>query len=449
MDGLAGTFRALFGICVLLAICWVFSKHRRAVDWRLVASGVAMQIVLAALVLKVGWAVSALEWLSTLFVTILGFTDQGTRFVFGFLGAGPDFWNEMNARVDADSSGVLRFGLIFAFKILPTVIFFSALTSVLYYLRILQRVVFAFAWLLQKSMRLSGAESLAAAANVFVGQTEAPLVVKPYIAQMTRSEILCMMTGGMATIAGGVFAAFVWILGGDDPASQALFGRHLLTASIMSAPAAIVCAKILYPQTGEIDATIQFDRERMGSNVFDAASRGTSEGLMLALNIAAMLITFLAFVALFNATFVWIGSWTGLNPLIATWTGGTFQGLSLEFLSGILFAPLSWIIGAAPGDLMQIGHLLGIKLVANEFVAYEALGRLIHAGTLNDDRSAIIATYALCGFANFSSLGIQIGGISVLAPNQRGNLSALALRSLLGGTIACLMTAAVAALFVR
>ena len=327
-------------------------------------------------------------------------------------------------------------------------IFFSALTSVLYYLGWLQALVKGFAWMLQRTMRLSGSESLAAAANVFIGQTEAPLMVKPYIADMNRSELLCLMTGGMATIAGGVFGAYVWILGGSDPILQALYAKHLLTASLLSAPAAIVAAKILYPQTETVDHELRVSREKMGENLFDAACQGTTQGLMLALNIGAMLITFLAFIALINFLIGKLGAVTALDALVAEWSGGAYAGLSLELVFGLLFAPVAWLIGIGYGDLLAIGQLLGIKLVANEFVAYEQLGRMLQQDGLLSERSVLITTYALCGFANFSSMGIQIGGVSVLAPSQRGNLSRLALLSVAGGTIACLYTAAVAGMFV-
>ncbi len=448
MDTLLDTARGLLGIAVLTALLWAFSLNRRAVDWRLVGAGLLFQLALAALILKVPGADRPVEWISRFFVTLLGFSDAGARFVFGFLGAGADFWDAVNTRIGGAEGGFSGFGLVFAFKVLPTVIFFSALTSVLYYLGWLQALVKGFAWLLQRSMRLSGSESLAAAANIFIGQTEAPLMVKPYIAAMNRSELLCLMTGGMATIAGGVFGAYVWMLGGPDPDAQALFAKHLLTASLLSAPAAIVASKLLLPQTEPVDHELRLSKDKLGENLFDAASQGTAQGLMLALNIAAMLIAFLAFIALVNFLLHQGGEITRLNSLVASRTGGAYAGLSLEFLFGILFAPLSWIIGTAPGDLLQMGQLLGVKLVANEFIAYEMLGQMLRQDGLLDPRSALIATYALCGFANFGSMGIQIGGIAVLAPAQRPHLARLALHAVAGGTAACLYTAAVAAIFV-
>jgi len=445
MDVLLPVIRGFFGITCLTGILFIFSRHRKTIDWKLVLSGLLFQLLLAALILKVPHADKPVEWISVFFVTLLNFTDSGTQFVFGFLGAGPEFWEQVNSGIV--SEGFTGFGLIFAFKVLPTVIFFSALTSVLYFLGWLQVIVKGFAWMLQKSMRLSGTESLAAAANVFIGQTEAPLMVKPYIADMNRSELLCLMTGGMATIAGGVFGAYVWILGGTDPVSQALYAKHLLTASILSAPAAIVAAKILIPQDEPVDHELRVSKDKLGENVFDAACQGTTQGLMLALNIGAMLITFLAFIALLNYLVSGIGSLTGLNDWVVEVTNGAYDGLSLELLFGIIFAPMAWIIGVGVGDLLPMGQLLGIKLVANEFVAYEQLGQMLQVDGMLSPRSVVIATYALCGFANFSSMGIQIGGIAVLAPSQRGTLSRLAFLAVVGGTAACLYTAAIAGIF--
>lgn len=447
IDLLLNLLRGLLGMAAILGVCWLCSSARRGIDWKLVGGGLLLQILLAAIVLKIPGADRPIEWVATFFVTLLGFTDAGSRFVLGFLSEGPDFWNAVNAAMNEGESVAVRFGLIFAFKVLPTVIFFSALTSALYYLGILQKVVLAFAWVLQRSMRLSGTESLAAAANVFIGQTEAPLVVKPFIGRMTRSELLCLMTGGMATIAGGVFGAYVSILGGADPAAQAAFAKHLLTASLLSAPAAIVCAKMLVPETEQIDTRLEVSRDRMGANVFDAICQGTTQGLMLALNIAAMLIVFLGLIAMVNFGGESLGGVLGLNDWIADITGGRYSGLTLELLCGVLFAPVAWLIGVDGASMMAVGELLGIKLVANEFVAYESLAVMIREGILTNERSIIIATYALCGFANFASMGIQIGGIAVLAPERRGDLSALAPRALLGGTVACLLTAAVAAVF--
>lgn len=444
MEPFENILRGLVGIVALTAFCWALSQDRKAINWRLVGIGLGIQLALALVILKVPYADRPIEWVSSFFVALLGFTDAGTRFVFGFLGAGPDLWERVNLALSGQGEPFSGFGLIFAFKVLPTVIFFSALTSVLYYLGWLQWLVKGFAWLLQRSMGLSGTESLAAAANVFVGQTEAPLMVKPYIDDMNRSELMCLMTGGMATIAGGVFGAYVWILGGSDPVAQAEFAKHLLTASLLSAPAAIVAAKILIPQTESVEHELRVNPERLGENLFDAASQGTTQGLKLALNIGAMLITFLAFIALFNHLVGGLGSLTGLDAVVSSMTNGRLDSLSLEFIFGLVFAPVAWLIGIGGADLLSVGQLLGIKLVANEFVAYEQLGRMMGSGQLVSERSVLITTYALCGFANFSSMGIQIGGISVLAPSKRVALSRLALLSVVGGTLACLYTGAVA-----
>jgi CNT family concentrative nucleoside transporter len=364
MEWILALGRGLLGIAALTAIGVLFSRDRRGIDWRLVGIGLGLQLLLAAIILKVPGADKPIEWVSGFFVALLGFTDAGTQFVFGFLGAGPDFWGAVNERIAAGEGSFQGFGLIFAFKVLPTVVFFSALTSILYYLGWLQLLVKGFAWGLQRSMRLSGTESLAAAANVFIGQTEAPLMIKPYIGRMNSSELLCLMTGGMATIAGGVFGAYVWILGGTDMVAQAAYAKHLLTASLLSAPAAIVAAKVLFPQREEVSADLTVNNEKLGENVFDAACSGTTQGLMLALNIGAMLITFLALIALINAVLGAVGSTVGLNGWIAEVTSGTFAGLNLEFLFGIVFAPIAWLIGVSSGDLLEMGQLLGVKLVA-------------------------------------------------------------------------------------
>ena len=438
--------RALFGLAVLLGLLWLISENRRMVNWRLVGIGVGLQAALAGIILLIPGADLPIRLVSDMFIALLGFTDEGTRFVFGFLGAGPDFWNDVNSRIAADDWA--GFGLVFAFKILPTVIFFSALTSILYYLNILQKVVWGFAWVLRRTLGLSGTESLAAAANVFVGQTEAPLVVKPYVKQMTRSELACLMTGGLATIAGGVFGAYVFFLGGTDPEAQREFAKHLLTASIISAPAAIVCAKILVPETGEINPDLRVNKEQLGTNVFDAAAVGTSQGLQLALYSGAMLITFIALVALVNALLGnVVGHYLGLNGLIESMSGGRYDALGLEVIFGYAFAPLAWLIGVSPGELLNVGELLGQKLVLNEFVAYLNMGVMLANETMTDTRSIIITTYALCGFASFGSIGILLGGISPLAPDRRSDLSQLAMRALAGGTVACLMTGAIAGVF--
>ena len=424
--------RGLLGLTALIGIAFVFSKHKKKINWQLVGSGVAIQIVLGILVFKVPVFANFFGVIAGFFTQLLSFTDEGARFIFGNLVAN-----------DPEISKTM--GYIFAFKVLPTVVFFSALTSLLYYLGVLQKIVFGFAWILSKTMRLSGAESLAAAANIFIGQTEAPLVVKPYISKMTKSEIMCLMTGGMATIAGGVFAAFIGFLGGDDPESQREFAKHLLTASILSAPAAIVCAKILYPETEQVDEKLDIDKSKLGNGPLEAISTGTTEGIKLAVNVGGMILVFLAFIAMLNyILFDIIGAYSGLNTAIAANT--IYSGFNLQMILGYIFAPLAWVIGIDSQDMLLSGQLLGEKTVINEFIAYLSLKGMIAAegGPMLTQRSIIILTYALCGFSNFASIGIQIGGISSLAPNQRGHLAQLGLRALLGGTLACLMTAAIA-----
>jgi len=424
--------RGLLGLTALIGIAFVFSKHKKKINWQLVGSGVAIQIVLGILVFKVPVFANFFGVIAGFFTQLLSFTDEGARFIFGNLVAN-----------DPEISKTM--GYIFAFKVLPTVVFFSALTSLLYYLGVLQKIVFGFAWILSKTMRLSGAESLAAAANIFIGQTEAPLVVKPYISKMTKSEIMCLMTGGMATIAGGVFAAFIGFLGGDDPESQREFAKHLLTASILSAPAAIVCAKILYPETEQVDEKLDIDKSKLGNGPLEAISTGTTEGIKLAVNVGGMILVFLAFIAMLNyILFDIIGAYSGLNTTIAANT--IYNGFNLQMILGYVFAPLAWVIGIDAQDMILSGQLLGEKTVINGFIAYLSLKGMIAAegGPMLTQRSIIILTYALCGFSNFASIGIQIGGISSLAPNQRGHLAQLGLRALLGGTLACLMTAAIA-----
>jgi CNT family concentrative nucleoside transporter len=423
-------YRGIIGIVFILGIGFAFSANRKKIDWRLVIIGVSLQITFATLFILVDEVAMVFKWIADLVVEFLAVSEQGAQFVFGGL-------------VDPSQS----MGYIFAFKVLPTIIFFSAFTSLLYYLGILQKIVFVFAWVMSKTMRLSGAESLAAAANIFIGQTEAPLVVKPYLEKMTKSEMLCLMVGGMATIAGGVLAAFIEFLGGTDPETKAIFAQHLITASIMSAPAAIVMAKMLYPETDPetIDRKLDISKEKIGSNVLDAISRGTTDGLKLAVNVGAMLLVFTAIIAVVN----WflgdlIGDPTGLNDLIVETTEGRYEKFSMQYILGNLFAPVAWIIGVPSDDIVAVGQLLGEKTILNEFFAYASLSKLKAAGTIVNYRSIVIATYALCGFANFASIGIQIGGIGVLAPGQRKTLAAFGIKALIGGTCAALLTATIA-----
>lgn len=429
MDFLITLLRGLLGVVFLLAVAFVLSNNRQAINWRLVGSGLALQLVFAIGVLKVPVVNKIFDAIATFFVVILDFTKAGSSFIFG----------DLITRTDT-------FGYIFAFQVLPTVVFFSGLSAVLYYFGILQRIIYGISWVMTRTMGLSGPESLASAANVFIGQTEAPLVIRPYLERMTRSELLCLMTGGMATIAGGVFAAYVGFLGGDDPAQQLYFARHLLTASIMSAPAAIVAAKMLFPETErehtEEEVKMEVDS---GSNLLDAISKGTTDGLRLAVNVGAMLLVFTALIAMINYIMEnFIGSWSGLNDWAVSMTDGRASGFSFTYLLGLIFAPVAWLLGVPSADILTVGELLGQKTVINEFVAYGALGEMKNAGVTLQPKSLIIAIYALCGFSNFASIGIQIGGISAIAPGQRRALTELGIKSLIGGTIACFLTATLA-----
>ncbi|MEM1319609.1 MAG: nucleoside transporter C-terminal domain-containing protein [Bacteroidota bacterium] len=429
MDFLISLLRGGLGIIVMLAVCYFFSSNRRAIDWRLVGAGMLLQIVLAIFILKVPYVSVFFDWIAKGFTEVLKFSEEGAKFMFGSL-----------------VTNLEGFGYIFAFQVLPTIVFFSALSSVLYYFGILQKVVYGLAWLMNKTMGLSGPESLAAAANVFIGQTEAPLAIKPYLEGMTKSEILCLMTGGMATIAGGVFAAYVGYLGGTDEAMRELFAKHLLTASIISAPAAIVAAKMLFPETERRDIV---EDARMAadnsSNLLDAISRGTTDGLKLAINVGAMLLVFTAMVYMANKLLIGtIGEWTGWNEQIREATNNRFQGFSFTYLLGLIFAPIAWLLGTPSQDILVVGQLLGQKTVINEFFAYEQFQVLRNSGANMSEKSVLIATYALCGFANFASIGIQIGGIGAIAPGQRKVLTELGIKALIGGTVASFLTAAIA-----
>lgn len=419
--------RGLGGILVLLAVATLFSAKRRQVDWRLVGIGVSLQVVFGILITKVDIVADIFASISRGFVLFLSFSQDGASFLFGDLATN-------------------SFGFIFAFQVLPTIIFFSTVSAGLYYLGILQKVVYGIAWVMSRTMRLSGAESLSAAGNIFLGQTEAPLLVRPFIPTMTRSELMCLMTGGMATIAGGVLAGYVAFLGGDSLEEQSRFATYLLGASIMNAPAAIVMSKIIIPESnkeGVVD-TLEINAENEDVNLIDAMSRGAGEGLKLAVNVGAMLLAFIAVIAALNYLLSdVIGAYSGLNGLIIETTNGQFQGFSLEYILGQIFRIFAWVIGVEWSDTLQVGSLLGQKTVINEFVAYLGLADMKEAGSLSD-RSITIATYALCGFSNFSSIAIQVGGIGSIAPNQQGNLSKLGMHALLAATLACLMTATIA-----
>ncbi len=420
--------RGLLGMLVLLLLAFLFSANRKAINWKTVGIGLALQLVIAIGVLKVSFIQKGFEAVGEVFISILGYTRAGSKFLFEGL------------VVDTNT-----FGYIFAFQVLPTIIFFSALTSLLFYMGIIQKVVKALAWLLSKSLGISGPESLSVAGNIFLGQTEAPLLIKAYLEKMTRSEILLVMIGGMATVAGAVLAAYIGFLGGEDKVLQLVFAKHLLAASVMAAPGAIVISKILYPQMEPINTEVEVSHAKIGSNALDAIANGTTEGLKLAVNVGAMLLVFVALIAMVNGILDYAGDLTSLNEWIAANT--SYQKLSLEAILGTIFAPLMWLIGVANEDIMLMGQLLGIKLVASEFVGYIQLAELKDltiGANFAYNKSVIMATYMLCGFANFASIGIQIGGIGSLAPGQRKTLSEFGLKAVLGGSIASLLSATIA-----
>ena len=428
MDFAITVFRSILGIGLLLLMCYGLSESRNRIRWKLVSYGIGLQIVMALLILKVALFHDAIRGVAAFFNRLIGFSNEAAVMIFGTLAS--------------DTEGT--FG--FAFTVLPTIIFFSAFSAILYYLRILPCIVYAFAWLMSKTLRLTGAESLAAAANVFIGQTEAPLVVRPYLKGMNHSEIMSLMTGGMATIAGGVLVIYMNVLGGGSGESAIAFGQHLLTASILSAPAAMVVAKILVPQLESVDGQLVFPKERFNDGLLDAATQGTRDGIKLALNVGGMLIAFTALAALAN----WLigeglGSWTGLNDWVAQITDGRFETFNFSFMVGALSAPFAWLIGVAWSDCLIVGQLLGERLVLNEFIAYLNLAKFQEAGVFNDSKSVTIATYALCGFANLTSVGIQIGGIGSLEKSQRPTLLKYGIKALVGGMVACYLTAIIAA----
>lgn len=426
-------FRGALGMFALLIISFLLSKNRKAINWRTVTFGLLAQLALAIGILKIDLIQNIFKWVGGLFIAILDFTEAGTKFLFASF-----------------TTGQIEGPLVtFAISILPTIIFFSAITSVLFYFGIIQKIVSGLAWLLTKFLKISGSESLSVAGNIFLGQTESPLMIKAYLEKMTKSEILLVMIGGMATVAGGVLAAYIGFLGGDDTSLQLYYAKHLLTASVMAAPGAIVISKMLYPQMEKINSDINITQDKIGSNVLDAIANGTSEGLKLAVNVGAMLLVFLAFIAMANGILGWVGDVTSLNDWVANHT--VYTKLSLEFLLGYLFAPLMWLIGVAQEDMALMGQLLGIKLAASEFIGYIQLADLkdvANASHLQYEKSVIMATYMLCGFANFASIGIQIGGIGSLAPGQRKTLSEFGMRALIGGTIASLLSATIAGMII-
>jgi len=423
--------RGIIGIAVVVSIAFLFSEKKSKIPWKIVGIGLLFQIVLAFLILN-PFGVSFLEYfrlgfqlLGKMFVAILDFSKAGADFLFGSF-------------LDTE-----KHGFLFAFQVLPTIIFFSALTSLLFYMGVIQKIVYYFALIMTKVLNLSGAESLSVAGNIFLGQTESPLMIKAYLAKMSRSELLLVMTGGMATLAGGVLAAYIAFLGGDDPIERLIFAKHLLAASFMAAPGAVIISKILIPQTQEIDSNVEVSKEKIGSNVLDSISNGTVEGLKLAVNVASMLLVFIAFLAMGNFILLKIGSFTGLNSLINDFSNGQFSELSLQVILGYIFAPLMWLLGVCSEDITIVGRLIGEKLIMTEFIGYISLGDLKSTGSFAQEKSITMATYMLCGFANFASIGIQIGGIGSLAPSKRKLLSELGMKALLAGTLASLLSATI------
>ena len=421
---LVGVTQALGGIVALLLIAYLCSSNRKAINWKTVGFGLMLQFVLALSILKLSWVQTIFNAIGKIFVSILDFTAAGSVFLFGDL-------------MNADT-----YGFIFVFQILPTIIFFAALTSLLFYLGVLQFLVKILAKGTAKLLNISGAESLSVVGNIFLGQTEAPLLIKAYLPKMNRSEMLLVMVGGMTTVAGGVLAAYIGFLGGDDPELRLVFAKHLLAASVMAAPGAIVVAKMLFPQTASIDKDTKVSTQEVGSNMLDAIANGTIEGVKLAANIGGMLLVFVALIAMANGILFEIGELTKLNEWVANWS--SYDALSIEAILGTLFAPIMWLIGVPWDDLLPMGQLLGIKLAASEFVGYIQLAELKNTANeihFSSQKSIVMATYMLCGFANFASIGIQIGGIGGLAPNQRKVLSEFGFRAVLGGTIASLLSA--------
>lgn len=437
--------RGIIGILVIIAIAFILSNNKRNINWKLVGVGLFLQVIFALFVLKgeyLGSIWSPLQWPKKMieaiaygFVMLLGFTAEGAKFVFGPLGVAPG--NEGSI------------GMVFAFQVLPTIILFASLMSIGYYFGIMQLIVKGMAWIMAKTMGTSGAESLSTAAEIFVGPTEAPLIIKPYLKGMTKSELLTIMVAGMATIAGGVMGAYIHILsqsyakvnGIPLQDAQAVFATHILGASVMAAPAGLLIAKILFPETGkpETKGTVKIPVEKNASNIIEAAAAGASDGLTLALNVGAMLIAFIALVALLNAILGWFGDITGINGyLYATYK----QPLSMQLSLGIVLQYLAVAIGVPWNDALRFGSLIGTKVVLNEFIAYLDMSKMIEMKQLVDQKVIFMATYALCGFANFGSIAIQIGGISPLVPHRRSEIASLGIKALIGGSLANLMTAA-------
>ncbi len=420
----------ILGFFALIGIAYLFSSDKKAISWRLVLSGLGLQVFLCLLLTKVSAAAFIFNYIGLGFVRLLEFSLLGAQFVFG------DLARNSNALPHIKHN----LGFIFCFQMLPTIVFFAAFTSLLYYLNILQKVVLGMAWLMSKTMKISGAESVSAAGNIFLGQTEAPLLVKPFLSKMSNSELLCIMTGGMATIAGGVMAAYISLLGGDTESSKVAFATHLLTASMMNAPAGIVFAKILLPAQVTSDTKLSVSTEKFGVNIFDALANGTIEGVKLAANVGGMLVVFISMIALFNYLLSMIGGLCGLNEIIFSYTNGQFAELSLQYIFGQICQPIAFLIGVEWNESLKVGALIGQKTAINEFVSYIQLAGYQTNNALSP-KSILISTFALCGFSNFSSIAIQLGGLGIMAPNQQSNIAKLGIKAILASSLACLMSA--------
>ena len=417
--------RGILGLISLLFISYLLSSNKKKIKWKTVFLSILIQFIVAVLILKISLIQSFFELISKFFVRIINYTASGSSFLFSSL-------------VDQQ-----KFTYIFAFQVLPVIIFFSALSSVLYHLGIIQKIVSFLAWVLNKFLKITGAESLSLAGNIFLGQTESPILIKAYLEKMTKSQLFIVMVGGMSTVAGSVLAAYIGLLGGNDVTEQLKFSNHLLTASVMAAPGAVAISKIMFPEdTTNKTETVKIEKEKKGGNILLSLTRGTIEGVKLAVNVGAMLLVFLAFIAFVNDIMWLIGDLLSINSLISEFSN--FDNLSIEFILGYLFAPLMWLIGVTYQECALMGQLLGVKIVSSEFVAFIQLADLKNIDTsmsLLSKKSITIATFMLCGFANFTSIGIQIGGIGVLAPNQRKNLSEMGFKAMIAGTIVSLISA--------
>ena len=424
---LSSLLRGLLGMLALLFLAYLFSKNKKEIAWKTVGLALLVQVIIAVGVLKIDWVKGVFETLGGFFINVLKYTGEGVKMLLGDLG------------------DVNQYGFIFLFQALPVIIFFSALTSILYYFGIIQKVVGFLAWGLTKLLKISGPESLSVAGNIFLGQTEAPLMIKGYLEKMNRSELFLVMVGGMATVAGSVLGAYIGFLGGNDPVQRLEFAKSLLAASVMAAPGSVAIAKIIYPQTEEIQPDIKILSSKIGSNFLSAISIGTGEGIKMAVNVGAMLLVFFALIAMMSGMLSSIGGVIGLNAWIAENT--IYSTFSIEFIVGYLFAPLMWLIGVAKEDMALMGQLIGIKLVASEFVGYTQLVSLKDSASaihLTYQKSVVMATYMLCGFANFASIGIQVGGIGIIAPKIRKTLTELGFKAMIAATLVSLMSATIA-----